>query len=152
MVKTMGEEESASLKLWATKTIFMMAILIGLSAVIQQYFGFNILVEVIISIVIILAFFFLHEYLHYYKAIKLGYEPRWYRTKLTMGFEISHHTNRKTWNKHKKEIGTFPYYFMFPLAAIILVIGLLISSLGIIITSIVIIVLHIISYFTTEGK
>lgn len=155
----MSEEEPASLKLWITKTIGTMAILIALVAVIQQYFGFNILTDVIISFIIILLFFFSHEFLHYYKAIKLGYKDKitWYRTRMskktplpTMGFEID--ISLRKHRDHKLAIGKFPYYFMFPAAFLLLIIGYILSNISISITAIVIIVFHVISYFTTEGK
>lgn len=109
------------------------------------------MVDTLLAITIVLSIAFVHEALHYRKAIKLGYNPKWYRTRFKMGFEITPHTNRKKWLKDKKQIGLAPYYFAIPVSVALLVIGFYFNSIGIFVAGVGSLILHGIS-LPSEGK
>jgi len=147
-----SEEEPGSFKLWITKVLMIFFILMVVVWVIERNLDVPIVVDTLIAIILVLAIGFTHEGLHYWMALRLGYKPKWYRTKLTMGFEISHHTNRATWLKHKKLIAIAPYIFLVPLSAFILLIGISMDwHLGLTVAGIGGLLLHLVS-LPMEGK
>jgi len=138
------------LKQWILKTITVAVTLLMFVYVVDTYFEISILADTILAIAIVLCIGFAHEGLHYYQAVKLGYKPKWYRTKIMMGFEISHHTNRKQWNKDKRKIALIPYTFLVPLSFILVVVGYQFDNLGMLIAGAGSILMHLISY-SKEG-
>lgn len=144
-------EQPLGLKQWIIKTILVIFLLMLIVGIIERLFHIPILVETMVSIIIVLSIGFTHEALHYMQAIKLGYQPKWYRTTFKMGFEIGHHSNRVKWMKDKKKIGRAPYIYLVPLSIIILIVGLLIDSLGLTIAGVGSLIMHAISY-PSEGK
>jgi len=145
------EEKEVNFKHWLTRTLILLFIFIGLIYTAEVTIGIKILSNSLMTIAIAVSLGLLHEYLHYYQAVKLGYEPKWYRTKFTMGFEISHHTNRKTWMAHKKKISMLPYYVLLPLSVIIVALGVYYNIWGIWLGGLMGIVLHTVAYPLTEG-
>ncbi len=136
----------AGLRKWVTKTILTGLLLIAIVYYIEFYFDVPVVVDTIIGITIVLFLGFLHEWLHYWQAVKLGYEPKWYRTRFTMGFEISHKSARGKWLKDKRKIALSPYVVIMPLSFIIVFIGYVIGNIGILIAGVASILLHIITY------
>jgi len=147
----MTEETDLGLKTWITKSIMTLLILLGIIYVVQLYFDMPIMIDTILAITIALAIGFTHEGLHYRQAVKLGYKPKWYREKITMGFIISHHTKRSVWLGHKKKIARAPYVVLVPVSVVILLLGLYMSSLGLTIGGVAGLLLHGISW-PMEGK
>jgi len=145
------EETSIGFKQWVTKTIIVTLTLLAIVYLIQLYFDVQILVDTLIAITIVLVIGFTHEALHYRVATKLGYTPKWWRTKLRMGFEIAHHTNRKQWTIDKKKIATAPYVVLIPITIVVLLLGIYFENLGLIIAGVGSLLLHGISW-PTEGK
>ena len=149
----MSEEEETKLgiKQWVTKSIIILCILMLVVFSIERYFEIPIVINTLIAIIIALAIGFTHEFLHYYEAIRLGYTPKWYRTKIMMGFEISHHSSRKKFMEDRRKIGLFPYVFLVPLSVVILVYGVYIEHLGIGIGGVAGLLLHVVGW-PKEGK
>lgn len=145
------DDEELGVRNWIIKTILMGVFLFFLVILIEVFFKIPVLTDTIIAVSIVMAIGFLHEGLHYREAIKLGYEPKWYRTVFTMGFEIHHETTKAIWDKHKRIIGHAPYKVIIPLSFFILGFGLLLNSLGMIVAALGSFLLHIISY-TQEGR
>ena len=145
------KEKEPSLKLWVTKIVLLILILTGFMYCFDFYFNVPVFVDTLVAFIIVLSIGFTHEALHYYQAVKLGYKPKWYRTKIMMGFEISHKSARGKWIKDKRKISILPYVFLIPLSILILYIGLYYNSLGVTIAGISGILLHIVS-FPFEGK
>lgn len=143
-------DEEVSFKHWIIRSIMTGAILFLIVGIIDYWTDFDIIIHTLLAITITLLIGFTHEGLHYYEAIKLGYEPKWYRTRLTMGFEISHHSKRDQWMIDKRKIALIPYYYLVPLSIIILVIGIYFLYYGIIVAGIAGLLLHAIS-FKKEG-
>ena len=144
------EEDELGIKKWIFKTISMVVFLIILVLMTEWMFDVQIISEALIAIAVVVPLGFIHEGLHYREAIKLGYKVKWYRTKLTMGFDIIS-TDKKTWNTHKKQIGYAPYKFIIPIAIAITFVGWLLNSLGVTAAGVASIVLHIYSY-SREGR
>ena len=129
----------------------MSALFIAVTVLVDMYIGMDILTTAIGTVFVLLAIFFLHEYLHYKKAKQLGYEVKWYRTRFLMGFEISHHTNRKTFMKHTQMIGRYPYYFLAPLTVLLVLVGIVLNIQFLIFSGALSAVFHLITWFQ-EGK
>lgn len=147
-----GEEETTlGFKQWVIKTVIVTLTLLAIVYLIQLYFDVQILVDTLIAITIVLVIGFTHEALHYRIAIKLGYKPKWWRTKLRMGFEVAHHTNRKQWNIDKRKIAIAPYVVLIPIIIVILLLGIYLQNLGLSIAGIGSLLLHGISW-PSEGK
>jgi len=147
----MKDEEKIGLKTWISKSIMTLLILLAIVYLVEFYMEMPILVDSILAIIIALCIGFTHEALHYRKAVKLGYEPKWYRTKIMMGFEITHHTKRSIWMKHRKQIALAPYVVLVPVSIILIVVGVYYNYLGILIGGIAGVLLHGVSWFF-EGK
>jgi len=147
----MTEETELGLKTWITKSVMTLIILLGVVYVVQMYFDLPIMIDTITAIIIALTIGFTHEGLHYRQAVKLGYKPKWYRTKIMMGFVISHHTKRDVWMVHKKKIARAPYIVLVPVSLVILLAGWYIGSLGVMIGGIAGLLLHGVSW-PMEGK
>lgn len=131
---------------WIQKTVLTGLLLIGVVFLIEYYFDVPIVIDTLIGITIVLFLGFLHEGLHYWQAVRLGYEPKWYRTRFTMGFEIAHKSSRGKWLKDKKKIALAPYIVIMPLSFIIIFIGFIIGNNGIMIAGIASILLHLLTY------
>lgn len=144
------DEMLLGIKTWITKSVLSATLLLLISLIIERYTGLVIVTHIIIATTIALCLGFLHEGLHYRKAKKLGYEPKWWRTRFRMGFEIESHSKRSKWIKDKKEIGVAPYYVVVPLSFLIFGLGVLVQHLGIIAGGFTGILLHIITY-RSEG-
>lgn len=144
-------EEPLGVRQWITKTILLVIFLLVLVAVIDVYLPYPILTDTIIAFTLVLCIGFSHEALHFMTAMKLGYKPKWYRTRFKMGFEIVPHTNRKKWMNDKKVIALKPYIVLVPFSCIILAVGLLFNHLGLVIGAIGSLLMHGISY-PTEGR
>jgi len=147
----MTEETELGLKIWVTKTIMTLLILLAIVYLVQFYMDVPILVDTILAIIIALAIGFTHEGLHYWQAVKLGYKPKWYRTAIMMGFIITHHTKRNVWMEHKKKIARAPYVVLVPISLLLLISGFFMNQLGIMIGGVAGLLLHGVSWFS-EGK
>jgi len=145
------QNENIGFKQWLTKTIIIGFLLLGIVYAVEHFFHIEILTHTILAITIVLAMGFTHEAIHYFKAIKLGYKPVWFRTRFTMGFEIEDNPNLGLREKHRKQIGFAPYPIILPLSIITLIIGLYMNNLGLIIAGITSTVLHIIT-LPFEGR
>jgi len=145
------EDKRASFKHWLTRIVFLIMIMLGFVYWFEVYFDIPILADTIITFMIVLSIGFTHEALHYYQAVKLGYKPKWYRTKIMMGFEISHHSSKGKWLKDKKKIGMLPYVVLVPSSFLILGFGFYFNEFSLQIAGVCGILLHAISY-PFEGK
>jgi len=146
------EEKPLGLKQWATKTILLLFIFSMLIYATEVSLKIDLLSNFFMVVAISLCFGFAHEYLHYYQAIKLGYKPKWYRTKVTMGFEISHKSARGKWLKDKKKISLLPYKVLLPVSVVIFLVGFFyFETWGIWLGGVMGILLHTIAYPLTEG-
>jgi len=154
--------ENINFKHWLSRTIIVSILLFTLVGIIDRYLGWNILVTTMLAITIMLIIMFLHEFLHYYQAKKLGYEVIWWRTKWRFGFDTD--TDKKQqWRldqeknlsiKQRKQrnvsdvrkIATLPYYVIIPLSISIIILGFTLKINGIYYAGIASILLHVISY------
>jgi len=143
----MKEVEEGSFKQWVFKTILVSIFFVVLILIAERVINVSLLRDVLIIVLLVMSIGFTHEALHYYQAVKLGYEPRWYRTKVTMGFEITHHTKREVWNKHKREIALLPYKVLIPIMVLIVIVGLVFDIWSFTLAGIVTLVAHGISIF-----
>ena len=143
----MKEVEEGSFKQWVFKTILVSIFFVVLILIAERVLNISLLRDILIITLLVMSIGFSHEALHYYQAVKLGYEPRWYRTRFTMGFEITHHTNRKTWNKHKRLIALLPYKVLTPVMFILVILGLMYNNLPFLLAGIVTLIAHAISIF-----
>jgi len=141
------QEDRLNVKHWIIKMVEVTVALLILIYVAEIYLQLPLLRETLIAFMIVLSIGFTHEGLHYYQAVKLGYKPRWYRTKLMMGFEITHHTKRSVWMEHKKKIARLPYIFLVPISIVILIIGIYFNSLGASVAGIGSLIMHGASWF-----
>ena len=117
---------------------------------IDRFVKQDLVFHTILAIGIVLILGFLHEGLHYYQAIRLSYKPKWWRTKVRMGFEIEH-DNSKQWQSDNKKIARLPYVVIIPISVFIFSFGLYFNVLGLMIAGIGTILLHGVSY-PLEGK
>lgn len=140
-----------NLKHWISRTVILAVIFVFLIAITEYTFSIPLLSNALMAIAISVILGLAHEYLHYHQAVKLGYKPEWYRTRFTMGFELSHHSDREQWRKDKKKISLLPYYVLLPVSVAILVIGFYLDIWGIWLGGVMGIVLHTIAYPLTEG-
>jgi len=145
------EESEVNLKHWLTRTIILLAIFSMLIYMTEITFKVELLSNTIMVIAIAVSLGLIHEYLHYYQAVKLGYNPVWYRTRFTMGFEISHKSARGKWVKDKKKISLLPYKVLLPASVVIFCIGFYFDIWGIWLGGVMGILLHTIAYPLTEG-
>jgi hypothetical protein len=154
------EEKQSPLnfKHWLTRVILLGIFFIALVVIFDYVFPIKILGETLIAISTMLSIGFLHEYMHYYKAKKLGYEVSWYRTRFMMGFSIEHSSIRgqRTPEKQKiiddiKSIGRLPYYVLVPLSIVILLIGVYTWIWGFVVAGFLSLMFHGFS-FTKEGR
>jgi len=150
-MKEEKEEKKASFKHWLTRIVFLIMIMLGFVYWFEVYFKIPILVDTIVTFMIVLSIGFTHEALHYYQAVKLGYKPKWYRTKIMMGFEITHKTSRGKWLKDKRKIGMLPYVVLVPTSFLLLGLGMYFDEFPLMIAGVCGVVLHAISY-PFEGK
>lgn len=129
------DDENLTLKHWLMRVVSVIVILLIFVNIfqiyIEQYIKIYIIDDVLLGFAILLSIGFLHEGIHYFVALRLGYEPKWYRTKVGMGFEIGHHSKREIWLKDKAKIGYYPYAVIFPLSCILLVIGIYLNNWGV---------------------
>ena len=138
-------------KMWVKKTVIVALVLLAVIVLVEQYIGVPLLTDTLIAISLTLCVGFTHEGLHYQQAMKLGYEPKWYRTTFKMGFEISKNTNTKQWRKDKRKIALAPYKVLVPLSIAFLGVGYIFNSFGIIIAGVASLLMHGISY-PSEGR
>ena len=117
------EDESLSFKHWISRTVAIGIILMMIIYGLEQYIGLSIVTDTVIAITLTLFIGLTHEMAHYVVAIRLGYKPKWYRTKLMMGFEIIPHSNRKKWRIDNKKIASAPYILLIPICIVILIVG-----------------------------
>ena len=154
MVKKMKKEKKkkdASLKHWVIRISCLILILSCFMYAFQVYFHIPVFVDTLVAFTIVLSIGFTHEALHYYQAVKLGYKPTWYRTKIMMGFEITHKSSRGKWLKDKKKIALLPYVVLVPMSLLILGIGIYFNIFSLLIAGLTGALLHAISY-PFEGK
>lgn len=147
----MVEETQLGIKTWILKSVIVGFMLLLVAGIVEVYTGFDLLVHTIVAITIALSLGFIHEVAHYFTATKLGYKPKWYRTRFRMYFEIDSHSNRNKWIKDKKKIGNAPYYIIIPISVFLLFFGFYIQYFGIAIGGLASILLHAVSY-TREGE
>jgi len=159
----MTEEKGLDInfKKWITKVVLLMIILFMLTYGIQQYLQITILLDIMITLIATLMLFFLHEYLHFVTALKLGYKPEWYRTRFMMGFDIdtkdrteraidrerglSSKEKKKKHIKENKKIAIAPYTICVPLSLVCIILGYTFAVNGLIYAGILGIVGHIIT-------
>jgi Na+/H+ antiporter NhaD/arsenite permease-like protein len=164
-MKEVGED--INFKHWFGRTVMLSILLFTLVGVIDRYFGTEIFVVALITVTIMLIILFIHEGLHYYKAISLGYKPIWWRTRVRMGFDIE--TEDKTEERKKKDsvlslkerkqndvadirrIAVFPYYFIIPLSFSLFILGFFFNIDALMYAGATSIILHLITY-KKEGK
>ena len=137
-------------KHWVSRTIMIAGILLVFIYILEVYTGNELLVNTLIAMLIVLCFGFTHEALHYYEAIKLGYKPEWYRTKIKMGFTIEHEKAGK-WAKDKKKIARLPYIVIVPASIFVLMLGIYYYHLGLMVAGACSLLLHAVSW-PAEGK
>jgi len=137
-------------KHWMIRTVLIGIILFSLVLTIEHLTGTTIFLHTIIAVTIVLLLGLLHEGLHYYKAVKLGYKPKWWRTTFRMGFTIEH-DNINTWKQDRDKIGKIPYVFIIPISIVILIIGVYFNYLGIIVAGVGTLLLHAFTY-RKEGR
>jgi hypothetical protein len=165
----MTEEKGAEINFrkWITKVFLLMIILFSITYGFQQYLGIPLLLDIMIMLISLLILFFLHEYLHYFVALKLGYKPEWYRTRFMMGFDIdtknktekainrevglSPKEKRKMHLKENRNIALAPYFVCVPLSICLLVFGYSFNVQGLIYGGILGIIGHVIT-FPMEAK
>lgn len=160
MMKETGED--INFKHWLTRTVMVSILLFTLVGIIDRYLGIKILMTTVLAVTIVLVIMFIHEGLHYYKAISLGYKPIWWRTKLRFGFDIE--TNEKT-EKRKNEdatltnnerkrkemkdvrdIAIIPYKVIVPLSFLLVVSGFIFNIDALLYAGLASSLLHLISY------
>ena len=145
------EEDTLNIKHWISKMIQVTVLLTILIFVVERWLNISILVDTLLAVLIVLSIGFTHEGLHYYQAVKLGYKPKWYRTRFMMGFEIEHKRRSSTWTQHKKMIAELPYKVLLPVSTIIFIIGIAFNVYGVWIAGLGSMLLHGVSWFH-EGK
>ena len=126
-------------------------ILLAVVYAVEYFFHVQIVTNTILAVTIVLCMGFAHEALHYGKAVSLGYVPKWYRTRVMMGFEIEDNPNKRIREKHKKQIGHAPYPVIMPISVAILLLGLYFNNLGLFVAGLSSIILHCIA-FPLEGR
>jgi len=110
----------------------------------------DILTQAVVTVTVIFVFGFVHEAMHYWRAVKLGYKPVWWRTKVRMGFNITSHSNKKEYLKDKRKIALAPYYLLLPISILFLPLGYFLNSIGLIVGGICALIMHCFS-LTKEG-
>ena len=159
MVEEKGEE--INFRKWITKVIMLMIVLSGITYAVEFYFAVDLFLDLMITVIAVLIVFFLHEYLHYYTALRFGYNPEWYRTRFMMGFDID--TNDRTQKavdleiglsskqkkqKHleeSKKIALAPYYICIPVSIVLIIWWLLFGINGLLYAGILGIIGHLIA-------
>jgi len=150
-METENEVPELGIKKWMMKSLSVTVFLLMVVYAVEVYFDVPLVVDVLLAITLILSIAFVHESLHYWQAVKLGYRPKWWRTTFRMGFEITPHSNREKWRKDNKKIALAPYYFAIPVSLLLILIGYILGSMGIAFAGGGSLVLHAISY-PSEGK
>lgn len=129
------EGKDINFKHWLGRTIMVSILLLLLVGIIDRYFGIDIMVLTLLTFTVVLIVFFMHEGLHYYRALSLGYKPVWWRTRFRMGFTIETKDNinkqldllpkqrKKKEIDDIKSIALFPYYFMVPFTCFLVIYG-----------------------------
>jgi len=145
------EEKEIGFKHWLSRTIMLGIILFILVYWIDQNTEWDIVYHTIVAVSIALFLGLFHEALHYYKAIKLGYTPKWFRTKFRVCFEVNLTGPKQSQLLQRKMIGIFPYIFIVPISLVILGIGVYLNHLGIIVGGVTSLLLHAVT-FSKEGK
>lgn len=143
-------KKKLTFKHWLNRTIMIAIILFVIVYMVKWYIGENFLWHMIVGVYVMFCVGFMHEGLHYYKAVSLGYTPKWWRTTLKMGFTIEHHS-LKTWKEDKKKIAYIPYYVLMPLSIAIIVIGYYYNFMGLMIGGGGSIILHTLTV-AKEGR
>lgn len=136
------EGDDINFRKWISKTIITAVTLLLIILLVDRYVKLDLFTQSIIAITIVVFLGFAHEGLHYYEAKKLGYEPKWWRTRFRMGFTIDSHSKRSEWVKDKRKIALIPYYVMIPTSAILIAVGVFTSSLGFCIAGIATLIMH----------
>ncbi len=146
-----------SFKHWVIRTVLVAIISIASISVIEYIFHIQLITQTLIAVITVFILGLSHEGLHYYQAIKLKYQVKWYRTRFTMGFTIDHPSIRGQITPEKQKIkndintiGRFPYYFLFPISIALPIIGFFTWYWGFIAAGAVSLVFHILM-FSKEG-
>ena len=150
--------EGINFRRWISRVIALMIILACMTYMIQQYLGVPLILDIMITVIAILMLFFLHEYLHFLVALKLGYKPEWYRTRFMMGFEIdtkdrkpeviekekslSQREKKERHLKDNKSIAVAPYFVCVPLSIAFIFMGYQFSILGVTVAGILSLIGH----------
>lgn len=142
--------EELGIKKWIVKTTFMVFFLVILVLMVQAFFSIPILTDSLIAVAIVVPLGFIHEGLHYLEAKKLGYKVKWFRGKITMGFDVIS-DDTTNWEKNMKRIGRAPYKFIMPIAISITFVGWMLNSFGVTVAGVASIVMHIYT-FSREGR
>jgi len=106
----------------------------------------EVLIQTIIAIVCVVPMGTLHELIHAWKAKQLGYTVK--SMNLRKNETI---IDIQADDPNHEKIAKAPYYFMFPIGAIIIIAGYFLEVLGMIIGGIAILFLHLISFWL-EGE
>jgi len=144
------KENPLGIKQWISKTVLSTLMFLIIIYAFETFVKIPILTQIIVIITVIFVFGFAHEALHYAEAIKLGYEPVWWRTKARMGFNITSHSSKKKYLEDKKKIALAPYYVLLPISVILLFVGYAIDSIGLLVGSLGVLIMHFYS-LTKEG-
>jgi len=159
--------EGINFRRWISRVFGILIILLLMTYTLQQYLNIPLLFDILITLIAILFLFFLHEYLHYFVAIRLGYKPEWYRTRFMMGFDID--TKIRTEKAMEKEIGLSPkqkkvkhikenkkiaiapYTICVPLTLVFVILGYTFGVNGLIYAGVLGLIGHLFT-FTKEAK
>lgn len=144
--------DDIGLKHWIGRIVFMTVLMLGLAYLVDYFFHFEIFVMAIIASTIVVILGFLHEGLHYIKAVKLGHKPEWYRGTIKYGFDIEWgDTKRKVMRVHDKQIRQYPYIFIIPISLLLLVAGYFTGLYALIFAGGGSLLIHLVMY-PLEGK
>lgn len=145
------KDDDIGFRQWIIKTVMIGVILLLVVCAVEYFFHVQIVTDTILAVTIVLCMGFTHEALHYGKAVSLGYVPKWYRTRVMMGFEIKDSPDKRLREKHKKQIGHAPYPVIMPISIAILLLGFYFNNLGLFVAGLTSIILHGIA-FPLEGR
>ena len=145
------KDDDIGFKQWIIKTVTIAIILLAVVCAVEYFFHVEIVTNTILAVTIVLCMGFVHEALHYGKAVSLGYVPKWYRTKVMMGFEIKDNPDKVLRDRHRKQIGHAPYPVIIPISVAILLLGIYFGNLGLFVAGLSSIILHGIA-FPLEGR
>lgn len=106
----------------------------------------ELLLHTVLGMAIAVALGWLHEFLHMYAAIRLGYKVNNINLRMNeTDIDITED------DPNFKKIALAPYYVNFPLAILLVVVGIYLNFLGIIIGGVATILLHSVTVWV-EGK